>query len=214
MNSSINQNSVFIKYRNPFYKKKSYFFSLKLITKISSNLKRKNPNRFKTSFAYRKDKYWKFRKFYGNLTNYELKKLCQKSYRLRGNIVINFMLLLETRLDTVLYRTGMVSSIFEARQLISHKKVCVNKKIVNIKSYSLNINELVSFVPQIEPKLRRNLLFRIYSKSLIFYSTPYIETNYKLLTAMFLYNIFKIENIQYNFNFNVQDINTILYYYY
>ena len=124
------------------------------------------------------------------------------------------MLLLETRLDTILYRTGMVASIFEARQLISHKKILVNNKIINIRSFNLNINEVVMFKPEIISTIKKKLLFRIYNKGLMFNSIPYIETNYKLLNSVFLYNIFRIEQIKYNFKFSIQDIHTILYYYY
>jgi ribosomal protein S4 len=52
---------------------------------------------------------------------------------------------LETRLDTALYRTYFSDSFNHARQLILHKKVYVNNKIVQYNSYFLKKGDLISF---------------------------------------------------------------------
>lgn len=51
---------------------------------------------------------------------------------------------LETRLDTALYRTYFSYSFNDARQLISHKKVFVNNKIVQHNSYQLKKGDLIT----------------------------------------------------------------------
>ena len=52
---------------------------------------------------------------------------------------------LETRLDTALYRTHFSYSFNNARQLISHKKVYVNNKIIPYNSYLLKKGDLITF---------------------------------------------------------------------
>ena len=52
--------------------------------------------------------------------------------------------LLESRLDNTIYRLGIASTRRAARQLVSHKHIMVNGRIVNIPSYSLKNNDVVS----------------------------------------------------------------------
>jgi len=52
--------------------------------------------------------------------------------------------LLESRLDAVVYRSNIAPTIFSAKQLISHKHIKVNGKVVNISSYRLKIGDVVS----------------------------------------------------------------------
>ena|SRR3990167_7878101 len=136
------------------------------------------------------------------------------SYRKRGDIVANFLILLESRIDTILYRTGFVSSIFEARQVISHKKILVNNRVVNVRSYLLKSSDILSIHPKHSSVLRLNLVKRIYDKSIIFYNINYYETSYKLLTTLFIPTLLKVDEVSYNFEISAKDINSILYYYY
>ncbi len=56
----------------------------------------------------------------------------------------NLLKLLECRLDNVVYRLGIAPSRAAARQLVSHRHVTVNGKVVNIPSYSLKIGDVVA----------------------------------------------------------------------
>ena len=51
---------------------------------------------------------------------------------------------LECRLDNVVYRMGFASTRSEARQLVSHKSIVVNGKVVNIPSYQVGANDEIS----------------------------------------------------------------------
>ena len=55
----------------------------------------------------------------------------------------NLLKLLECRLDNVVYRLGVAPSRAAARQLVSHRHITVNGKVVNIPSYSLKIGDVV-----------------------------------------------------------------------
>jgi small subunit ribosomal protein S4 len=56
----------------------------------------------------------------------------------------NLLKLLECRLDNVVYRLGIAPTRAAARQLVSHRHICVNGNVVNIPSYSLKVGDVVS----------------------------------------------------------------------
>ena len=85
----------------------------------------------------------KIRCFYGNLKERTFLSLYKKAKKLKGNSGVNFIKLLEHRLDTVLFRSGFGNSFNDIRQLIAHKHILVNGKIVNVSSYILKSNDIV-----------------------------------------------------------------------
>ena len=64
--------------------------------------------------------------------------------RMGGTTGENLLKLLECRLDNVVYRLGIAPTRAAARQLVSHRHICVNGNVVNIPSYSLRIGDVVS----------------------------------------------------------------------
>jgi small subunit ribosomal protein S4 len=56
----------------------------------------------------------------------------------------NLLKLLECRLDNVVYRLGIAPTRAAARQLVSHRHICVNGQVVNIPSYQLKVGDIVS----------------------------------------------------------------------
>ena len=67
-----------------------------------------------------------------------------KAERLPGQTGENLMVLLESRLDNVIFRMGMASTRREARQVVGHRHVTVNGKIVNIPSYLVSAGDVVA----------------------------------------------------------------------
>lgn len=55
----------------------------------------------------------------------------------------NLMVLLERRLDNVIFRLGFARTRREARQVVGHKHVLVNGKCVNIPSYSISVGDVI-----------------------------------------------------------------------
>ncbi len=76
--------------------------------------------------------------------------------RLKGSTGENLLQLLESRLDNVVYRMGFGSTRAEARQLVSHKSVMVNGKIVNIPSYMIKADDVVSIREKSRQQARIN----------------------------------------------------------
>ncbi|MFI3316664.1 MAG: 30S ribosomal protein S4 [Rikenellaceae bacterium] len=64
--------------------------------------------------------------------------------RMGGITGENLLKLLECRLDNVVYRLGIAPTRAAARQLVSHRHICVNGSVLNIPSYSLKVGEVVS----------------------------------------------------------------------
>ena len=64
--------------------------------------------------------------------------------RMGGITGENLLKLLECRLDNVVYRPGIAPTRAAARQLVSHRHICVNGQVVNIPSYQLKVGDIVS----------------------------------------------------------------------
>ena len=66
-----------------------------------------------------------------------------KAERLNGQTGENLMILLERRLDNVIFRLGFARTRKEARQIVDHKHVLVNGKVVNIPSYLVKAGDVI-----------------------------------------------------------------------
>ena len=85
----------------------------------------------------------KVRRIYGVLEK-QFRNYYKEAARLKGNTGENLLQLLEQRLDNVVYRMGFASTRAEARQLVSHKAILVNGKVVNIPSFNVTAEDVVS----------------------------------------------------------------------
>lgn len=74
----------------------------------------------------------------------------------KGNTAITLQQLLETRLDNVVRRLGVVRSIWAARQLVAHGHVLVNGKKVDVPSYPIVPGMTISFKEKTHKLLREN----------------------------------------------------------
>ncbi|MGV3740619.1 MAG: 30S ribosomal protein S4 [Gammaproteobacteria bacterium] len=85
----------------------------------------------------------KIRRFYGVLEK-QFSLYYKHAAKQKGATGQNLMVLLERRLDNVVYRMGFASTRAEARQLVAHKAIMVNEKVVNIASYLVGVGDVVS----------------------------------------------------------------------
>ena len=85
----------------------------------------------------------KLRRIYGILER-QFRNYYKEASRLKGSTGENLLQLLEARLDNVVYRMGFGSTRAEARQLVNHKAIMVNGAIVNIPSYVVSPDDVVS----------------------------------------------------------------------
>lgn len=95
----------------------------------------------------------KVRRLYGILEK-QFKKYYKMASKSKGNTGEKLLQLLENRLDNVVYRMGFGTTRSEARQLVSHKSILVNNKIVNIPSYQLFPKDVIKIREKFKNHLR------------------------------------------------------------
>lgn len=155
-------------------------------------------NTYKQSVSDKK----KFNLFYGYLKTNYLKRLVKISNKCANktnnyyNSRIFFLNFLEHRLDVILLRSFFVLSIRCARQLISHKHVFINNKIVKDCSYILKKGDKITFSP------KTHTLIEYYSALSPIWPIPhkFLEINYKNLQIILIEEINK-------FNYSTHWIN-------
>jgi small subunit ribosomal protein S4 len=102
--------------------------------------RRKKPSDFGTQLMAKQ----KLKGYYGNIGEKQFRKLYDEAVRRRGDTSENLIELLERRLDAVVYRMKFAPTPFAARQIVNHGHVRVNGKKVNIASYMIKDNDVVS----------------------------------------------------------------------
>ena len=82
-------------------------------------------------------------KFIYGVQEKPFRNLYEKAERMPGVVGENLMLLLEESLDNIVFRMGFARTRREARQIVSHRHVLVNGKIVNIPSYRISAGDKI-----------------------------------------------------------------------
>ena len=95
----------------------------------------------------------KVRRIYGVLEK-QFRNYYKKADRQKGATGSNLLLLLERRLDNVVYRMGFGSTRAEARQLVSHKSILVNGHVTNIPSYQVEAGDTIAIRDTSKNQLR------------------------------------------------------------
>ena len=103
----------------------------------TSNRKLTRANRKVSEYGLQLREKQKAKFIYGMLEK-PFHNLFEKAERMPGLTGPNLMVLLELRLDNVIFRMGFARTRREARQIVDHKHVLVNGKCINIPSYRVN----------------------------------------------------------------------------
>src|ERR1700753_3705246 len=90
--------------------------------------RRKKPSDYGTQLMAKQ----KLKGYYGNITERQFRRIYAEAARRKGDTSENLVGLLERRLDAVVYRMGVVPTVFAARQFVSHGHIRVNGKRVNV----------------------------------------------------------------------------------
>lgn len=97
----------------------------------------------------------KLRRIYGVLEK-QFRNYYKAAASQKGSTGENLLSLLETRLDNVVYRSGFGATRAEARQLVNHKAIMVNNKVVNIPSYQVKPNDVITVREKAKKQTRIN----------------------------------------------------------
>ena len=108
--------------------------------KSKRELKRANKKMAEYGLQLREKQKAKF--IYGVLEK-PFRNYYKKADRMKGQTGTNLMVILESRLDNVVFRSGFARTRREARQIVDHKHVLVNGKQVNIPSYLVKAGDVV-----------------------------------------------------------------------
>ena len=95
----------------------------------------------------------KVKRMYGLLEK-QFHRTYEKAQSLRGNTGVNLLTLLESRLDTVVYRMGFASTRAEARQLVGHRGIVVDGTVLDIPSARVMPGQTVAVREKAKKQLR------------------------------------------------------------
>ena len=135
------------RYRGPRFKKIRRLGTLPGLTSkkptVGSEFRNQSRSGKKSQYRIRLEEKQKLRFHYG-LTERQLLKYIRIAGKAKGSTGQVLLQLLEMRLDNILFRLGMASTIPQARQLVNHKHVLVNGRIVDIPSYHCKPQDIIT----------------------------------------------------------------------
>nr|YP_010991263.1 ribosomal protein S4 [Psittacanthus schiedeanus]WOX61536.1 ribosomal protein S4 [Psittacanthus schiedeanus] len=135
------------RYRGPRFKKIRRLGTLPGLTnkkpRVGSNLLNQSRSEKRSQYRIRLEEKQKLRFHYG-LTERQLIKYVQIAGKAKGSTGRVLLQLLEMRLDNILFRLGMASTISGARQLVNHRHILINNHIVDIPSYRCKPRDIIT----------------------------------------------------------------------
>ena len=177
---------------------------------------KKNTSRKQSDFSKKLQQLKKLAYFYGIRS---LNNRATSNTPARLDKKKSLLLTLETRLDVILVRLYFCSTLFTARQLITHNKIRVNFNVVNIPGFTVRNGDIISILPNHLDSVKSQLLTHLGCLHQDIYSWPsdrqsmrihliasdpsyHLEVNYKTFNAVLLY-----EPIQIHFPYKI-DLDT------
>nr|YP_009319223.1 ribosomal protein S4 [Miconia dodecandra]APA18350.1 ribosomal protein S4 [Miconia dodecandra] len=135
------------RYRGPRFKKIRRLGALPGLTskrpRARSDFRNQSRSGKKSQYRIRLEEKQKLRFHYG-LTERQLLKYVRIAGKAKGSTGRVLLQLLEMRLDNILFRLGMASTILQARQLVNHRHILVNDHIVDIPSYRCKPHDIIT----------------------------------------------------------------------
>nr|YP_010715548.1 ribosomal protein S4 [Berchemia polyphylla]WDE24679.1 ribosomal protein S4 [Berchemia polyphylla]WKV25939.1 ribosomal protein S4 [Berchemia polyphylla var. leioclada]WKV26025.1 ribosomal protein S4 [Berchemia polyphylla] len=135
------------RYRGPRFKKTRRLGALPGLTskkpRAGNDLRNQSRPGKKSQYRIRLEEKQKLRFHYG-LTEQQLLKYVRIAGKAKGSTGQVLLQLLEMRLDNILFRLGMTLTIPQARQLVNHRHILVNGRIVDIPSYRCKPRDIIT----------------------------------------------------------------------
>ena len=131
-----------------------------------SNRESKKGNKKVSEYGLQLREKQKAKFIYGVLEK-PFRNYCKKAERLNGQTGENLMILLESRLDNVLFRMGFGRTRKETRQIVDHKHVLVNGKCVNIPSYLVKAGDVIEIKEKHKGDTRYKMILDVTAGRLI-----------------------------------------------
>ena len=104
----------------------------------------------------------------------------KKADRMQGQTGENLMVMLESRLDNIVFRMGFARTRREARQIVDHKHVLVNGKCVNIPSYLIKAGDVISIKEKVQDSQRYKDIVAVTGSRMV---PEWLEANIEALSG-------------------------------
>ncbi|MFQ8727171.1 MAG: 30S ribosomal protein S4, partial [Veillonella sp.] len=120
-------------------------------------------------------------KAYYNLLERQFVRYYDKAKKMQGVTGENMLVLLESRLDNLVYRIGFGNSIRQARQMVNHGHILVNGRRVDIPSYQCKPGDVI----ELREASRDNEMFKTNFQELRSFELPYITKDLEAFKGTF-----------------------------
>jgi ribosomal protein S4 len=135
-----------------------------------------------SGFARRLKNRHKLRKFSTQSMNVRQFRNYLRKARQKRSVFVQFFRLLETRVDTLVFRLNLTESSGEARQLVNHRNFLINGKIVGFPTASIDMFDVFSVK---DKKLFYEKSLSLFKKGVVLFSLPgYLEVNFRIMSAI------------------------------
>jgi len=142
----------------------------------------KRKTRRLSRFARRLKNRHKLKKFSTQSMNVRQFRSYLRKARQSRSVFIQFFRLLETRVDTLVFRLNLSESSGEARQLVNHRNFLINGKVVGFPSASIDMFDVFSVKNK---NFFYNKSISLFKKGVIVFSVPvYLEVNFRIMSAI------------------------------
>lgn len=169
-------------------------------------------------FSRKRTKFYKFfilrqqfRFFYSFIKIKFLKKIILRSLKLKDSVNA-FVYFLESRLDVLLFRLNLVSSVREARQFILHGNVKINNKIIKKSSYNLTAGDCLTLKKDLILCFKKRIFKNLKTKKSILIKIPnYIE--FDLNNLIFVFTKINVYDVRFFYKLNFYTILSLMNFY-
>lgn len=124
----------------------------------------------------------KLKGYYGNIGERQFRRYYEEAARRRGDTGENFISLLESRLDAIVYRAKFVPTALAARQFVNHGHIKVNGKRVNVPSYLVKEGDVI----ELKQKSKEMALVLGAAQSNERDLPDYLDVDHQKMTAKFI----------------------------
>lgn len=128
--------------------------------------------------------------FYGNLP---IRKIQHNQLYTYLDKKKSLLFNLETRLDVILVRAQFCSTLFTARQFITHGKICVNSKTVNYPAFCVSNGDIIAISPKYREHLKTIIKHNLSHNRILYTKPSHLEINYKICCIVLLYEPSQIQ---------------------
>lgn len=139
---------------------------------------------------------YKMKRYYGGMSQVEYCRLLREARLIRRKDLISkrikrtftevFIGLMEKRLETIIFRMNLVSSIEEAKVFVKMGNFAVNGNVIRKTKYIVGVGDVISIVPRKKHIFKKKFLQSLKYNGIIVNYPKYLEVNYAILTGVLI----------------------------